>query len=75
MMIQLREPRATLWPFPRPEATGDILEAAMGICAPWQNVHLDYRTAFARLGLSPERPDHSPREVRGRHQAHQHASH
>eukprot|EP00959_Pyramimonas_sp_CCMP1952_P232108 4850479-Pyramimonas_sp.AAC.1 len=29
MMLQLREPRATLWPFPHPEATGDIIEAAM----------------------------------------------
>eukprot|EP00959_Pyramimonas_sp_CCMP1952_P074357 1553776-Pyramimonas_sp.AAC.1 len=26
----------------------------MGICAPWQNVHLEYRTAFANaLGLTP----------------------
>eukprot|EP00959_Pyramimonas_sp_CCMP1952_P190133 3977509-Pyramimonas_sp.AAC.2 len=47
MMIQLREPRATLWPFPYPEATGDIVEAVMGICVPWQNVHLECRTAFA----------------------------
>eukprot|EP00959_Pyramimonas_sp_CCMP1952_P335461 7023826-Pyramimonas_sp.AAC.1 len=30
MMLQPREPRATLWPFPHPEATGDILEAMMG---------------------------------------------
>eukprot|EP00959_Pyramimonas_sp_CCMP1952_P184199 3851859-Pyramimonas_sp.AAC.1 len=29
MMLQLREPHATLWPFPKPEATGDIFEAMM----------------------------------------------
>eukprot|EP00959_Pyramimonas_sp_CCMP1952_P392771 8230059-Pyramimonas_sp.AAC.1 len=29
MMLQLREPRATLWPFPNPEVTGDIFEAAV----------------------------------------------
>eukprot|EP00959_Pyramimonas_sp_CCMP1952_P158699 3319393-Pyramimonas_sp.AAC.1 len=47
MMIQLREPRATLWPLPHPEATGDIIEAAMGICFPRQNVHLEHRNTFA----------------------------
>eukprot|EP00959_Pyramimonas_sp_CCMP1952_P148049 3097995-Pyramimonas_sp.AAC.1 len=39
MVLQLREPRATLWPFPCPEATGDILEAMMGLCLPWQEAH------------------------------------
>eukprot|EP00959_Pyramimonas_sp_CCMP1952_P388124 8133200-Pyramimonas_sp.AAC.1 len=47
MMLQLREPRATLWPFPYPDATGDILEAMMGLCLPWQEAHKEFRTQFA----------------------------
>eukprot|EP00959_Pyramimonas_sp_CCMP1952_P240114 5017781-Pyramimonas_sp.AAC.1 len=47
MMLQLREPRATLWPFPFPEATGDIIEAAMGLCLPWQEAHKEFRAQFA----------------------------
>eukprot|EP00959_Pyramimonas_sp_CCMP1952_P295103 6172131-Pyramimonas_sp.AAC.1 len=77
MMIQLREPRATLWPFPHPEATGDIIEAAMGICFPWQNVHLEYITTFAGAWGFPlsALTDHPTWEIRGCHQTHQHARH
>eukprot|EP00959_Pyramimonas_sp_CCMP1952_P272083 5688911-Pyramimonas_sp.AAC.1 len=46
-MLQLREPRATLWPFPFPEATGDVVEATMGLCLPWQEAHKEFRTQFA----------------------------
>eukprot|EP00959_Pyramimonas_sp_CCMP1952_P169953 3550611-Pyramimonas_sp.AAC.1 len=46
-MLQLREPRATPWPFPHPEATGGIIEAAMGLCLPWQEAHKEFRNQFA----------------------------
>eukprot|EP00959_Pyramimonas_sp_CCMP1952_P444822 9313900-Pyramimonas_sp.AAC.1 len=46
-MLQLREPRATLWPFPFPEATGDVIEAAMGLGLPWQEAQKEFRTQFA----------------------------
>eukprot|EP00959_Pyramimonas_sp_CCMP1952_P135580 2836625-Pyramimonas_sp.AAC.1 len=47
MMLQLREPRAALWPFPNPEVTGDIFEAMMGLCLPWQEAHKGFRTQCA----------------------------
>eukprot|EP00959_Pyramimonas_sp_CCMP1952_P084383 1765133-Pyramimonas_sp.AAC.1 len=46
-MLQLREPRATLWPFPNPEATGDIFEAMMGLCLPRQEAHKGFRAQYA----------------------------
>eukprot|EP00959_Pyramimonas_sp_CCMP1952_P134927 2823483-Pyramimonas_sp.AAC.1 len=39
MMLMLREPRVFLWPFPHAEQAGDVIEAILGFCVPWQEAH------------------------------------
>eukprot|EP00959_Pyramimonas_sp_CCMP1952_P098009 2048391-Pyramimonas_sp.AAC.1 len=47
MMLMKREPRAFLWPSsPHAESTGDVIEADLGICAPWQDAPLVIRQKF-----------------------------
>eukprot|EP00959_Pyramimonas_sp_CCMP1952_P360847 7557619-Pyramimonas_sp.AAC.1 len=47
MMLMIREPRVFLWPLPHAEGTGDVIEAVLGICVPWQDAHLEFRQKLA----------------------------
>eukprot|EP00959_Pyramimonas_sp_CCMP1952_P034968 732144-Pyramimonas_sp.AAC.1 len=47
MMLMLREPGVFLWPFSHAEQAGDVIEAVLGFCVPWQEVHQDFRSRLA----------------------------
>eukprot|EP00959_Pyramimonas_sp_CCMP1952_P370791 7765633-Pyramimonas_sp.AAC.1 len=47
MMLVIREPRTFLWPFPNAAGAGDVIEAVLGLCVPWQDAHLEFRQRFA----------------------------
>jgi len=55
MQLMIREPRACLFPFGEPGATGDILEAMLGICSPDRTKDSRFSGDFAKnWGLTEE---------------------
>merc|ERR1712086_681889 len=52
-LLLVREPHTFMFPFGEPEATGDVIEAVLGICDPERAKDRAFRDEFAqRWGLS-----------------------
>ena len=53
-LLLVREPHAFMFPYGEPEATGDVIEAVLGICDPDRTKDRKFRDELAaRWGLSP----------------------